>query len=237
MDRTVLATLNQERRARRPVALITDIASGEGRLVLADMFAGDRLSDEIARAMASRAACMNLPEQGVFVKVYLPQPRLVIVGAVHIAQSLASMAAMVELDIEIVDPRGAFASIARFDGFALHEAWPQDHLAAHPLDAQSALVALSHNPQIDDPALHAACMSPAFYVGALGSRKSHAARVERLFAAGLSQNAIARIEAPIGLDIGSVTPPEITVSILASLIAARRRTLRDHAAGGSVVAA
>ncbi len=237
MDRAVLAALNEERRTRRPVALITDIASGDNRLVMADDFSRDELADEIAQAMGSRAACMNLPERGVFVKVYLPQPRLIIVGAVHIAQSLAAMAAMAELGIEIVDPRGAFASVARFDGFPLHEAWPQDHLARHPLDGQSALVALSHNPDIDDPALIAACTSPAFYIGALGSRKSHAARAERLAAAGLSPSGIARIEAPIGLDIGSVTPPEIAVSILASLIAARARIMRDLAAGGFVAAA
>jgi xanthine dehydrogenase accessory factor len=236
MDRVNLAALNEERRTRRPVALVTDTASGDSRLILASDFAGDTLSAEIAQAMGSRSACIHLPERGLFVKVYLPQPRLIIIGAVHIAQSLAAMAAIAELDVAIVDPRGAFASVARFDGFEIYEAWPQDHLAGHPLDARSALVALSHNPDIDDPALLAACKSSAFYIGALGSRKSHAARSERLAKAGLSATDIARIEAPIGLDIGSVTPPEIAVSILASLIAAQRRTVRDLATGGSVAA-
>lgn len=236
MDRAILAALNEERRTRRPVALVTDTASGDSRLVMAAGFAGDALAEEIAQAMASRSACMHQPERGLFVKVYLPQPRLIVVGAVHIAQSLAAMAAMAELDVVIVDPRGAFASVARFDGFEIHEAWPQDHLASHPLDARSALVALSHNPDIDDPALIAACTSPAFYIGALGSRKSHAARTERLAKAGLSTAQIARIEAPIGLDIGSVTPAEIAVSILASLIAAQRRTVRHLVPGGSVAA-
>jgi xanthine dehydrogenase accessory factor len=159
--------------------------------------------------------------------VQVPPPRLVVVGAVHISQALAPMARLTELDVAIIDPRTAFATPERFPDVTLLPLWPDDALAQlPPLDRYTALAALTHDPKIDDPALVAALKAECFYVGALGSRKTHGRRVERLTAAGLSDEQIGRIAAPIGLDIGAVSPAEIAVSVLAQVIAALRQDRR-----------
>ncbi len=222
MDHALLLRLNAERRARRTAAVVTTLSDAQSRLVLERDFGTDPLAGAIAEARMQRATCATLPGEDVFINVYEPDPRLVIVGAVHIAQALAPMAELTGFDVEIVDPRGAFADTARFGTHSVVDAWPLDRFAERPLDAATALVALSHTPDIDDPALTAALRAGAFYVGALGSRKSHAARLERLSRAGLCDEVLARIEGPVGLPIQALTPAEIAVSILASLVRARR---------------
>jgi len=161
-----------------------------------------------------------LAAAGCFVRAYVPAPRLLIVGAVHIAQALAPMAAAAGFEVVVIDPRGAFASPERFPGVQLSDEWPDEALARSGLDATTALVALSHDPKLDDPALQLALPSTVFYIGALGSRRTHEKRLERLRAAGLGE-LIGRIHSPIGLDLGGRSPAEIAVSILAEIIRVR----------------
>jgi xanthine dehydrogenase accessory factor len=152
--------------------------------------------------------------------------KAIVVGAVHISQALAPMARVLDLDVTIVDPRTAFATPERFPGVPVLAEWPEEVLPRLSLDRYTALVALTHDPKIDDPALTAALHAECFYVGALGSKKTHGRRVERLTAAGFTKAQIARIHAPIGLDIGAVSPAEIAVSILGEIVAALRRDRR-----------
>ncbi|MDG2341180.1 MAG: XdhC family protein [Paracoccaceae bacterium] len=159
-----------------------------------------------------------------FVTIQNPPLRLVVVGAVHIAQALVPMAHVAGYDCFIVDPREAFASVARFPGEIISHDWPDEALKAIGLDARTAVVLLSHDPKLDDPAIQEAIGSDAFYIGALGSKRTHAARVERLAEAGFDAPAIARIHGPVGLNIGSSGPAEIAVSILAEMTAVLRKT-------------
>ncbi len=168
--------------------------------------------------------------RGLVLQAWLPAPRLVIVGAVHIAARLAPMARALGFAVEVVDPRGAFVDAfrpappenGRGDAVAVIEDWPDEHLARAPLDAASALVALTHDPKLDDAAIGAALRSPAFHIGALGSRRTHAARLARLRRAGFDDRQLARIHGPVGLDIGARGPGEIALAILAELVAVRR---------------
>ena len=169
-------------------------------------------------------------EGNLFVSPYRPAPRLVVIGAVHISQALAPMAALAGFAVTIIDPRSAFATPERFVGIDLVADWPDDVLAGRPLDRHTALVAVTHDPKIDDPALTLALRAGCFYIGALGSRKTHAARVLRLQASGFATGEIDQIAAPIGLPIGAATPAEIAVAILAQLIA----TLRSPAEAARV---
>jgi len=178
---------------------------------------------------SSREARVEADGRMFFVNVHLPQPRLVVIGAVHISQALAPMARVAGYPVEIIDPRTAFATKDRFPDVTLHPEWPEDVLASRPLDGYTALAALTHDPKIDDFALKAALDAGCFYVGALGSRKTHAKRVERLLAAGATADEIARIHAPIGIDIDAASPPEIAVAVLAQVIQAFRS--RGAAAG------
>jgi len=235
MDAALLAELNAERRARRAVVAVTDLASGAGRLVRpGDDLAADPLGDEVARRLKSGRSGLVTPADGAasFLTVYLPPPRLVVCGAVHIAQALVPMATIAGLDVTIVDPRTAFASPERFPNMRLLAAWPQDVLDELAFDPWTGLAALTHDPKVDDPAITAALAAGCFYVGALGSRKTHAKRVERLAAAGVDEAALARIEAPIGLPIGAASPAEIAVAVLAEVIAALRRPAHAGSAAG-----
>jgi xanthine dehydrogenase accessory factor len=162
------------------------------------------------------------PDGPVFLRVYAPPVRLVVVGAVHVAQHLASMARAAGLEVVVVDPRRAFATEERFPDVQLVHAWPGEALEALAPDRRTAVVTLTHDPKLDDPALERALESPAFYVGALGSRRTHARRLERLGAEGVGADALARIHGPVGLPIGARTPGEIAVSILAELVARLR---------------
>ncbi|MFE1597946.1 XdhC family protein [Methylobacterium sp. ID0610] len=222
----LLKSLNAERAARRAAILVTALDGSEQRLVPEAEAAADPLAGELLpRFRSGKSGVIEAGERSWFLTVQVPPPRLVIIGAVHISQALAPMAALVDLDVAIIDPRTAFATPERFPDVPLVALWPDEALAGlPPLDAYTALAALTHDPKIDDPALVAALRAGCFYVGALGSRKTHARRVERLMQAGLSEAQIGRIRAPIGLDLGAVSPAEIAVSVLAEVIAALRRS-------------
>ncbi|MCJ2043249.1 XdhC family protein [Methylobacterium sp. J-078] len=220
-----LATLNAERAARRAAILVTDLDGGAQRVVREAEIAADPLADLLARHLASgRSGLVEAGGRTLFLTVQAPPVRLVVIGAVHISQALCPMARALDLAVTVIDPRTAFATPERFPGIDLVTHWPDDAFAGPvaPLDRYCAVAALTHDPKIDDPALAAALRAECFYVGALGSRKTHAARVARLVGAGFSEAAIGRIAAPIGLDIGAVSPAEIAVSILAQVVAAQR---------------
>ncbi len=222
MKLALLAELNAALRARRPAAIVTDIESGAQRLTLDP--AGDPLEAEIRAAFRSGRSGLVRPASGgaFFLTVRTPSPRLVVTGAVHIAQALAPMAAALVFAVTVVDPRTAFASPERFGGVDLRAEWPDVVLPGLGLDSFTAFAALTHDPKIDDAALVAALAAGCFYVGALGSRRTHAARRERLAAAGVSDDALKRIRAPIGLPIGAASPAEIALAILAEIIQAAR---------------
>lgn len=222
----LVAGLNEERRARRAAVVETRIdgAGGEPRLVTQASLAGDPRRQEIEAALlAGKARTVETADGAFFLNVHLPAPRLVVIGAVHVSQALAPMAQLVGYDVEIIDPRTAFASPERFAGVSLNAEWPEPVLERRPLDPYCALVAVTHDPKIDDGPIQAALDAGCFYVGALGSRKTHAKRVERLLGAGVGHEALDRIDAPIGLDIGAATPAEIAVSVLGAVISAFRK--------------
>jgi xanthine dehydrogenase accessory factor len=214
----ILHTLNAEREARRAVIVVTDVEGGAQRLVKAAEVARDPLKDVLEKRLRMGKSGMEETAQGrVFLTVHAPSPRLVITGAVHISQALAPMGQLLGFDVTIVDPRTAFASPERFPDVKVIAEWPDVALPPLGIDRYTAFVALTHDPKIDDPALMHALARDCFYIGALGSEKTHARRVERFKQAGLSDNVIGRIHAPIGLSIGAVSPAEIAVSIVAEI--------------------
>jgi xanthine dehydrogenase accessory factor len=220
----ILQSLNTERAARRAAVVVTDVASGAQRFVRAADVAGDPLRDAIeAQIRSGKSGMVETPQGKVFLTVHVPPPRLVITGAVHISQALAPIARIVGYDVTIIDPRTAFASIERFPDVKVIAEWPDQALPPLNIDRYTAFVALTHDPKIDDPALTHALERDCFYIGALGSKKTHARRLERLKAQGLSPAAIARIHAPIGLAIGAVSPPEIAVAIMGEITARLRQ--------------
>lgn len=228
MKLSLLSALNQERAARRAAIVITDVASGAQRLVKEDELAREPwASDPLSRALADafragKSGLIETPAGQAFLTVSAPPTRMIVTGAVHISQALAPMAKLAGFDVTIIDPRGAFATPQRFPDVDLRAEWPDAVIPALGLDRYTAFVALTHDPKIDDVGLDLALRSDAFYIGALGSRKTHAKRVERLRAAGFDEQTIARVKAPIGLNIGAVSPAEIAVSILAETIGALR---------------
>ena len=214
----LLHELNAERAARRAAVLVTDMASGAQRLVKAANVNGDALKDVLEKRLRMAKSGMEETPQGrAFLTVYVPSPRLVITGAVHISQTLAPIGQLLGYDVTIVDPRTAFASIERFPDVKVIAEWPDAALPPLGIDHYTAFVALTHDPKIDDPALKYALAQDCFYIGALGSKKTHAKRVERLNQAGVSEADIARIHAPIGLDIEAVSPAEIAVAIMGEI--------------------
>jgi xanthine dehydrogenase accessory factor len=220
----ILSTLNAERAARRGVIVVTQTQSGKQRLVKGEDAARDPLKELLLKHLRSGKSGMEeTPEGKVFLTVHVPPPRLVITGAVHISQALAPMAKMLNYDVTIVDPRTAFASPERFPGMNVIAQWPDTALPPLGIDRYTAFAALTHDPKIDDPALMHALNRDCFYIGALGSKKTHGRRVERLKALGISDALIARIHAPIGLAIGAVSPSEIAVSIMAQITASLRQ--------------
>ena len=223
MKLDTLAELNAERAARRPVIVVTDIASNEQRLVKAADFAADPLQAELSKQLRmGKSAMIEVDGRKLFLNVHAPTARLVIIGAVHISQALAPMARALDYDVTVIDPRTAFASPERFPDVPLIAEWSDVALPPLKVDPYTAFVAVTHDPKIDDPALLHAFSKNCFYIGALGSRKTHAKRNERLKAQGASDADIARIHAPIGLNIGAVSPSEIAVSILAQITAVLR---------------
>lgn len=223
MKLALLQELNAERAARRGAVVVTDLAGGSQRLVKASDANADALGAAVQTRLRTGKSGVEETSAGkVFLSVHVPPPRLVITGAVHISQALAPMAARLGYDVAIVDPRTAFATSERFSGVTLIAEWPEQALPPLGIDAHTAFVALTHDPKIDDPALLHALSRDCFYIGALGSKKTHAKRVERLKEKGVSDADLARIHAPIGLNIGAVSPAEIAVAILAQITAALR---------------
>src|ERR1700716_2364723 len=221
----ILRALNAERAARRAAVVVTDVASGEQRLVKAAGVAGGPLHALIENHIRSGKSGMEEPPDGkVFPTVYVPPAQLVITGAVHISQALAPIAKLLGYDVTIVDPRTAFASIERFPDVKVIAEWPDVALPPLGIDRYTAFVALTHDPKIDDPALTHALARDCFYIGALGSRKTHGRRLARLKAEGVPDAALARIHAPIGLDIGAVSPSEIAVAIMGEITARLRQS-------------
>jgi xanthine dehydrogenase accessory factor len=207
------------RKNRQAVALVTELATGTQRLVPRAAARTDPLADILDEGFRfDQSATLD----GQFVNIHNPPLRLVVIGAVHIAQSVIPMAQQLGYDVTVIDPRGAFATGARFPGVALHAEWPDEVIPAIGLDPRTALIALTHDPKIDDPALFAALKSDAFYIGALGSKKTQSSRAQRLKDAGFGDCDIARIHGPIGLAIGAKGAPEIAVSIMAEMTRALR---------------
>ncbi len=223
MDPFALKKLNAARRARKAAVLLTDLGDGRDRVIEeGDPVAGG-LGEAIGRAFRTgKAEQSTIEGRTFFINPHVPEPRMVIIGAVHISQILAPMARLAGFEIVIIDPRTAFATNERFGGFTLHAEWPDVILKSEPLDRHTALVAVTHDPKIDDGPILAALEANCIYIGALGSRKTQGARVERLLAAGAKSHDINRIKAPIGLNIGATGPAEIAVAILAEVIAAFR---------------
>jgi xanthine dehydrogenase accessory factor len=208
------------RAARQAVAVVTDLASGEQRLIPRDQATSDPALDKAFRFDKSGVEKTEMGER--FITIHNPPLRLVITGAVLIAQSLIPMAQAAGYDVWVVDPRGAFATGARFPEISLHAEWPDVIIPKIGLDARTAFMALTHDPKIDDPALELALKSDAFYIGALGSRKTQASRMERFKAKGFTESQLARINGPIGLDIGAVGGTEIAISVMAAVTKALR---------------
>jgi xanthine dehydrogenase accessory factor len=218
LKRELLRALTAVRAKGVGAVLATRLGDGAQRLIEA----GDR-SDALAGAaqaalVRDQSGSVEIDGANWFLNVFNSPPKLYIVGAVHIAQPLSQIAVLSNFDVTVIDPRTAFATSERFPNLHLVAAWPDEALADLPLDARTAVVTLTHDPKLDDPALVAALKSEAFYVGALGSRKTHAARIGRLKATGFDDAAIARIHGPVGLDIGAVSPAEIAVSVMAQII-------------------
>lgn len=227
MRLALLAALNAERAARRAAVLVTDIASGEQRFVRESEVAGDRLADVLQqRLRMGKSGLVEHEGRSLFLTVQVPPVKVVVIGAVHISQALAPMALGLDLDVTVIDPRTAFATPERFPDVPVVAEWPDAVLPRLGLDPYTALIALTHDPKIDDSALTAALKAECLYIGALGSKKTHMRRIERLTTAGFEEADLARIHAPIGLDIGAVSPAEIAVSILAEIIATLRRDRR-----------
>ena len=223
MDPQTLKSLNEARAARRAAVVVTDLATGRDRVVRGGEVVAGKLGEAIeARLRSGKAGTVEVDGTEFFLNPHLPSPRLVAIGAVHISQALAPMARAAGFEVTVIDPRTAFATPGRFSGTELIARWPDEVLAERPLDTHTALAALTHDPKIDDGPLRQALQAGCFYVGALGSRKTHASRRERLSKNGTDAAALDRIEAPIGLDIGAASPAEIAVAVLASVVRARR---------------
>src|SRR5487761_410501 len=215
MKLDILTALNAERAARRAVIVVTHVESGRQRLVRDADIAKDPLRPVLAAHLRTGKSGMEDTAEGrVFLTVYVPAPQLVVTGAVHISQALAPIGKLLNYDVTIVDPRTAFASPERFPDVKVIAEWPDKALPPLNVDRYTAFVALTHDPKIDDPALIHALSRDCFYIGALGSKKTHARRVSRLKEQGLRETDIARIHAPIGLSIGAISPAEIAVAIM-----------------------
>lgn len=242
MKAETVAALQNARTQRRAVVLATRLSDAAETLVYPDRAEG-ALADDAALLSAARRAMgigrsetVDIGGQKIFLNVHVPPARLIIVGAVHIAQSLAPMASLMDFDVTVVDPRRAFATDSRFPGVKVMQEWADEAFEKIGLDVSTAVVTLTHDPKLDDPALEAALKSDVFYIGALGSKRTHAKRKDRLSEAGITDEQFARVHGPVGLNIGAKSPAEIAVSILGQIIEARARRL-EALAGPKVVAA
>ena len=220
MKRATLQQIQADRAAKRPVVLATNLASGEEQLLYpteaADPSVASDLATKAAAALRSdRSATVVIDGTTLFLHAYNPPLRMIIVGAVHIAQPLARMAALADYDVTIVDPRRSFATDERFPGVEVAHDWPDEALERLKPDHRTAVVTLTHDPKLDDPALEVALRSSAFYIGALGSKKTHAARLERLRLQDIDELDLGRIHGPVGLAIGAKSPAEVAIAIMA----------------------
>ena len=222
MKSATLARLQAKRAAKRAVVLLTRLADGAQLLWPGDEMPAELVEASKAALGSEEAGNVTLGDETWFIHPHNPPLRIIIVGAVHIAQAMAPMAAPLGFTMVVVDPRRAFASEERLPGITLSTDWPDEAMAALAPDARTAVVTLTHDPKLDDPALDAALKSEAFYIGALGSRRTHAKRVARLTELGHGAEAMGRIHAPVGLNIEAITAPEIALSIMAEIVAARR---------------
>lgn len=228
MKQALLEGLMQARAGKRPAALLTWLASGAQRLVVEGESAmatlGPPLADAVREGFAQDCSAVVATAGGeVFVHVFNPPLRLIVVGAVHIAQALIPMARQLGYEVTVIDPRRSFATAQRFPEVGLDTDWPDEAMARLAPDARTAVVTLTHDPKLDDPALQVALRSKAFYIGCLGSRRTNQARRQRLQAAGFDEAALSRIHGPIGLDLGGRMPAEIALATLAQMTAVLRR--------------
>ncbi len=237
MKQSILTLLLKARTEKRATALLTHLESGVQTVVVDGVPSGDlQVTPDLASAMAEtrkadRSRRVDAEAGPVFIQIFNPPLRLAIIGAVHIAQPLAPMASLAGYDVTVIDPRRAFASDERFPAVSVLRDWPDESLRALKPDERTAVVALTHDPKLDDPALDVALKSEAFYIAALGSRKTHAARLERLTALGHSAETLARIHGPAGLSVGAVSPAEIAIAIMAQMTATlRQRPISAEAA-------
>ena len=236
MKAATVAALKDARSKRIALTLATRLSDAAETLVYRDTAEGDLASNAALLAVARKAMEIGRSEtvevdgQKIFLNVYVPPARLIIVGAVHIAQSLAPMATMLDFDVTVVDPRGAWATANRFPGVKVIQDWADEAFQEMGLDVSTAVVTLTHDPKLDDPALESALRSDVFYVGALGSRRTHAKRKDRLAEAGITEEQFARVHGPVGLNIGAKSPAEIAVSILGQIVEVRARRLEAMSA-------
>jgi xanthine dehydrogenase accessory factor len=238
MKRAILDRLLSDRAAKRPVALVTALSDGAQALVYPDgevvghSFGGAAEQATREALAQDRSGPIESARGTLFIQVHNPPLRLVVVGAVHITQALAEIAAITGYAVTVIDPRRAFAQSARFPNIAVSTEWPDDALKRLTPDGRTAIVTLTHDPKIDDPALEVALRSQAFYIGSLGSTRTHGKRLQRLAGKGFGERELARIHGPIGLDIGALSPAEIAVSIMAEITQVRRKapTAQDEAA-------
>jgi len=217
-----------------PTALITDLTTGEQALVSRNHVEGDLPLHADLQARVHQlldddhSGTLETSTGNLFVEVWNPKPRLLVIGAVHTAQELVPLARSAGYEVTVIDPRTAFGTAARFPNTKVLNDWPEEILPTLAPDRRTAILTLTHDPKIDDPALVEALRSGAFYIGALGSRRTHAKRTERLREAGFDEATIARIRGPVGLAIGARTPVEIAISIMAEITAVLRRAPLGH---------
>ncbi len=222
MTPAILAALTAARQAKRPIVLATLLSDGT-QMLLPDPAQSEALNAAAQQALdRDESTTVSLEGADVFLHAYAPPIRLVIVGAVHIAQSLVPMAAHLGVSVIVVDPRRSFATEERFPSVTLMDDWPDDAMDKIAPDSRTAIITLTHDPKLDDPALDRALRSNAFYIGSLGSRKTHASRLARMRELGHTDEALTRIRGPVGLNIGAITAPEIALSILAEFVSVRR---------------
>jgi len=223
VQRSILDRLLEARAAKRPAAHLRWLEHGDEALVVAgEVLVGAPLPQPVLDAVRSahrrdKGTTIETERGPLFIQVFNPPLRLIVVGAVHIAQTLVPMASLAGYDVTVIDPRRAFASDARFPGVDVRQDWPDEALEELEPDARTAVVTLTHDPKLDDPALDLALRSEAFYIAALGSKRTHAARLERLAGLGHEAAALGRIHGPAGLSIGAVSPAEIALSVMAEM--------------------
>ncbi len=224
MKLDTLKALNAARNSRIACVLVTNLDDGNDMLFTENDMPEDHFKEPVEKCLRTgKSGTTEIAGKEYFLNAHLPPVRLIVIGAVHISQALAPMAKMTGYDMEVIDPRTAFATSERFEGVPVYADWPEDILKDRPLDAYCALAAVTHDPKIDDYPLAQALKANCFYVGALGSKKTHAKRVSRLTEEGVSEEQINRINAPIGMDIGAASPQEIAVAVMAEIISAFRK--------------